>query len=109
MMATLRVNDDDRRPRLGEIASRGSASLKGIGLPSGLDATKGTTGARAVRADATLTLCAPKIGLRLAAATGNLFLADISVPASVVERVTGRGGPVFAAGPIIELIGTPAR
>lgn len=51
--------------------------------PSGLNVTTGQAPGVVVSADATLTLCLPKLGLRAAPQVGDLYLADISVPPSV--------------------------
>ena len=47
-----------------------------------------------VTADATLTLAAPKAGLRGSAFVGNLFVADISVPPTVFVAL-GHPAPTF--------------
>ena len=59
-----------------------------------------------VVAEATMTLAAPKTGLAgtdSADAVGRLFLADISVPGLVYERLGLRWQTPFARGPIVEL------
>jgi len=57
-----------------------------LDTPSGLDISTGTSPGVVVRADATLTLALPKLGLRNAACVGDLYLADISVPPSVTTE-----------------------
>lgn len=55
-----------------------------------------------------MTLAAPKTGLAepgVAAAVGWLFLADISVPALVYERLGLRYETPFGQGPLLEIIG----
>jgi len=59
------------------------APVVSLDVPSGIDNTTGATPGTAIRADATLTLAAPKIGLRNHERVGRLFVADISVPPSV--------------------------
>jgi NAD(P)H-hydrate epimerase len=57
-----------------------------------------------------MTLALPKLGLRTPMATdvvGRLFLADISVPAVVYERLGLDYGSPFAASPIVELDARP--
>jgi hypothetical protein len=54
-----------------------------------------------VAADATVTLCLPKVGLRDRTEVGRLFVADISVPATMVQSVTGGPAPPFARGPVL--------
>ncbi len=75
-----------------------------LDVPSGLDTTTGQTPGAVIRAGATLTLAAPKAGLRNRAEVGRLFVADISVPASVY-RGMGIAEPAapFGLGPIIEI------
>jgi NAD(P)H-hydrate epimerase len=67
-----------------------------LDVPSGLELATGTLHTPHVVAEATLTLAAPKQGLRaagVAAAVGRLYLADISVPPLVWERL---GLPPFS-------------
>lgn len=54
-----------------------------LDLPSGLDPDTGTAHEPCIDATATLTLAAPKHGLRSAAVAGELYLGDISVPPAV--------------------------
>ena len=68
-----------------------------LDTPSGLDVTSGETPGVVVNADATMTLAAPKAGLRGVANVGDLYLADISVPPSVIERF-GTSAPFPRAG-----------
>jgi NAD(P)H-hydrate epimerase len=79
-----------------------------LDAPSGLDTTTGQTPGDAVRADATLTLALPKIGLTRASAgdfVGELYVGDIGVPP---ELYAGRGlgydvGPIFGRQPYLEV------
>jgi NAD(P)H-hydrate epimerase len=74
--------------------------------PSGLELSTCRTRAPCVHAEATMTLALPKLGLRAPAArevVGRLFLADISVPAVVYERLGLQYTAPFAASTIIEL------
>ncbi len=82
-----------------------SARVISLDVPSGLDATTGQVDGVVVRPDATVTLCLPKRGLRDPAATGELFLADISVPPSLTERVGGTPAPPFARGRVLRITG----
>jgi len=77
-----------------------------LDTPSGLELTSGDLRRPTVRAEATLTLALPKSGLRApgaADAVGALYLADISVPALVYERLGLRYASPFGAGTIVEL------
>ena len=55
-----------------------------------------------VEADATMTLCLPKSGMRAAAAVGELYLADISVPRSVTAAL-GPDAPDFSVGSTLRI------
>ncbi len=69
-----------------EAANRQSAPILAVDLPSGLTATQGIVLEPCIRADATLTLALPKIGLYSAQAaevTGDVFVADIGVPPEI--------------------------
>lgn len=76
-----------------------------LDTPSGLDVTTGEAPGAAVNADATLTLCLPKIGMRTAHQVGELYLADISVPRSVTAPF-GASPPDFSASPILQIVGS---
>ena len=61
-----------------------------LDAPSGLDTTSGTAGRPTVRADATMTLALPKVGLMNKSAhpyVGSLYLADISVPSELYLKM----------------------
>ena len=64
-----------------------AAPVLALDTPSGLDLTTGTAGSPTVGASATLTLALPKIGLLDAPSAGELYLADISVPPLVYQRM----------------------
>ncbi|MEM8618708.1 MAG: NAD(P)H-hydrate epimerase [Actinomycetota bacterium] len=80
------------------------ARVISLDVPSGVDATTGAVGPSAVRPDATVTLCLPKTGLRDPVATGELFLADISVPPQVTATIGGTAPP-FARGRVLRVTG----
>lgn len=70
-----------------------------LDVPSGLDTTSGTVGKPTVRADATMTLALPKIGLMSESArpfVGQLYLADISVPKSLYQQMGLEVGDLFS-------------
>lgn len=71
-----------------------------LDTPSGLDVTSGEAPGAVVRADATLTLAAPKVGLADSDAVGELFVADISVPPVVLTDL-GAAAPDFSMTPIV--------
>ncbi len=80
------------------------APVLALDIPSGLDGDAGTPYEPCVAADSTLTLALPKAGLLTQAAApwvGQLFLADISVPPLVYERLGIDVGPLFAMDDIV--------
>jgi len=75
-----------------------------LDTPSGLDTTTGRIGDPCIRADATMTLAMPKIGLlQEPDVVGDLYLADISVPPSVYEAFGLDIGDLFEAGPVVRV------
>lgn len=62
------------------------SEILALDIPSGLDATTGSAPGAHVVAGATLTLHMPKPGLMNRAA-GDLFVADLGIPAAVTRRV----------------------
>jgi NAD(P)H-hydrate epimerase len=82
-------------------ANEQPAPVLALDVPSGLDATSGTAYRPTVRATATLTLALPKTALRVTAArafVGDLYLADIGVPAELYAAPSLRlsVGSIFA-------------
>ncbi len=71
--------------------------------PSGLDATTGRAGDPCIQATATLTLALLKRGLLAAAEVGELYLADISVPPWLYDRVGVPRPPAFGSGGVVRL------
>ncbi|VTT98622.1 NAD(P)H-hydrate epimerase OS=Caldilinea aerophila (strain DSM 14535 / JCM 11387 / NBRC 104270 / STL-6-O1) GN=nnrE PE=3 SV=1: YjeF_N [Gemmataceae bacterium] len=83
-----------------------SERVLALDVPSGMDAGTGAAFDPTVRAAATLTLALPKHGLREPAAahwTGELYLADISVPPELYARLGLDVGPIFARSEIVRL------
>ena len=75
-----------------------------LDIPSGLDGDSGAASEPTIRAAATLTLALPKVGLVQPAArewVGELYVADISVPEAVYQRLGLRIGPIFARSDIV--------
>ncbi len=77
-----------------------------LDTPSGLNVTDGSVPGAVVRADATLTLALPKVGLRAAPQVGELYLADISVPPSVYVAIGAGPAPDFTHSSIIRILDT---
>jgi len=85
-------------------ANRAHAPVIALDVPSGLDGDSGRAFDPTITAATTLTLGLPKAGLLRPAArqwVGDLYLADISVPAQVYQRLGIETGPVFAASDIV--------
>jgi NAD(P)H-hydrate epimerase len=77
-----------------------------LDVPSGLELATGVLHAPHVVAEATLTLAAPKEGLRApgaAAAVGGLYVADLSVPPWVFARLGLVPAAPFGAATIVRL------
>lgn len=68
-----------------ERTNRRSDPVVSLDVPSGIDATTGATLGVSVIPDRTVTLALPKTGL--GGVPGTLFLADISIPGTVYERL----------------------
>ncbi len=62
------------------------APVVALDVPSGIDSTTGEAPGASVRATRTMTLALPKTGL-VTEAVGELWLADIGIPAEVYSRV----------------------
>jgi NAD(P)H-hydrate epimerase len=78
-----------------------------LDVPSGLELESGELHTPHIVAEATMTLAAPKTALGVAdapAAVGRVFLADISVPALVYERLGLSYETPFARRQVVELV-----
>ena len=84
---SLRGDPTGRAAELIQWANQQPAPVLALDGPSGLDVTTGIAGTPHVQATATLALALPKIGLMEAPAVGELYLADISVPAILYQRL----------------------
>ncbi len=71
--------------------------------PSGLDLDTGQQATRCVRAYATMTLALPMTGLAGSQVTGRLYLADISVPPLLYQRMGLTVPALFRDGPFAEI------
>ena len=77
-----------------------------LDIPSGLDTTSGMPSKPTVRADATMTLALPKVGLMRESArpyVGDLYLADISVPPELYLKIGLDIGNIFNQDSIIKI------
>jgi len=105
---SLRGNPRGTAAALIQWANRQTAPILALDIPSGLDATTGIPLQPAIRASATMTLALPKTGLfstEAAPFTGELYLADISVPQELYTRpaLQMKVGPIFFESDIIRL------
>jgi NAD(P)H-hydrate epimerase len=82
------------------MANAHSAPVLSLDTPSGLDVTTGSPATPCVRATATLTLALPKTGLFGPPEVGHLYLADISVPALLYQRMGIEVCDLFGDDPI---------
>ena len=85
-------------------ANDAPAQVLSLDVPSGMDSDTGAAHHPCITATSTLTLALPKTGLLTPAAApvvGELFVADISVPASVYESFGLAVGALFAAADIV--------
>lgn len=90
--------------RLIELSAR--RRVLSLDVPSGLELSTGARRTPCIAAEATLTLAAPKEGLRssgAAAVVGRLYLADISVPPLVYERLGLAYASPFASNTIVRI------
>ncbi len=104
---SLRGAPSGRAAELIGWANRQTAPILALDVPSGFDAISGTIHDPIIRADATLTLALPKSGLQaegMAGTVGALYLADISVPQTLYQRLSQPFDvPAFADGDILRL------
>jgi NAD(P)H-hydrate epimerase len=89
-----------------EKANAAGRPILALDTPSGLDTTSGTAGRSTVRADATMTLALPKVGLMSESAypyVGSLYLADISVPPELYRKMGLEIQGIFEKDTIIKI------
>jgi NAD(P)H-hydrate epimerase len=97
-----------REPIASLIRAANSANLPVIApdIPSGLDGDSGQANHPTIRADVTVTLALPKVGLVQPLArewVGELLVADISVPDLVYQRLGMRVGPLFSRDDVVSV------
>jgi NAD(P)H-hydrate epimerase len=89
-----------------EKANEARKPVLALDVPSGLDTTSGTAGKPTVRADATMTLALPKVGLMGKSAqpfVGELYLADIGVPPKLYRQMGLEVGNIFDRDTIVKI------
>lgn len=80
-----------------------------VDVPSGMDADDASGAEDAVRASATVTLAAPKAGLRRTPISGRIFLADIGMPPSLFSTAGPSLAAAYSQGDLVELIDPESR
>jgi NAD(P)H-hydrate epimerase len=86
------------------LANHADAPVIALDIPSGLDGDSGEAFEPTIKAATTLTLAMPKAGLIRPAArdfVGDVYLADISVPDQVYQRLEVATGPIFSESDIV--------
>lgn len=81
-----------------QLANSSMAPILSLDAPSGLDTTTGVAYPPAIRANATMSLALPKVGLLQATAQsfiGELYVADISVPPELYAELGITVPPFF--------------
>jgi NAD(P)H-hydrate epimerase len=89
------------------VAATADSTVLSLDVPTGVELERGIVREPAVRAAATLTLALPKEALRAPAArplVGELYLADISIPAVVYDRLGIAYRSPFSGSPIVQLV-----
>lgn len=87
-------------------ASHSAIPILSLDTPSGLDVDKGVPLGDCIRADATLTLAMPKVGMREDEASkylGELFIGDIGVPIRLLREMGIEMTHLFASSPIVKV------
>lgn len=87
-------------------ANRSAVPILSLDIPSGLDADNGSRPGDCIRADATLTLALPKVGMRADGASeylGELYVGDISVPARLLREIGIEVKDLFTSSPIVKI------
>lgn len=102
----LRSNGRGPERSLIELANSNQAPILSLEAPSGIDGERGQVFSPHVQAAATLALALPRAGLRApaaAAACGDLYLADIGVPAALYAQLGINGPPLFGCNSLLPL------
>jgi ADP-dependent NAD(P)H-hydrate dehydratase / NAD(P)H-hydrate epimerase len=99
----IRLPLRDPAPRIIEAMNASRVPIVAVDVPSGLDADSGAGGESAVRAAATVTLVAPKTGLRGSANAGRVVVADIGMPVAVFSAERAALAALYQIGDVVEL------
>ena len=105
---SLKGNPRGRAKELIEWTAATQAPVLALDVPSGVDSTEGVVRTPSVMATATMTLAAPKVGLRASEAQpniGELYVADIGVPDWVYQQIAGlrNMGHAFSSSDVVQL------
>ena len=97
-----------REPEAGLIRTANALGLPilALDIPSGLDPDRGAPNDPTIRATRTLALALPKVGLlrpEAATSVGELWLADISVPAIAYAAFGIQPGALFAESDLVQI------
>jgi len=93
----------DPAPRIIEAMNASHVPIVAVDVPSGLDADSGAGRESAVRAAATITLVAPKSGLRGTTNAGRVVVADIGMPVGVFSAEREALARLYEIGALVEL------
>lgn len=85
-----------------QATNQSSGRVLALDIPSGVNATTGETPGEFIKADRTLTLALPKPGLSHPDA-GDVYLADIGIPAKVYRQIGIQFDPFFGSEFMLEL------
>ena len=99
----IRLPLRDPAPRIIEAMNASRVPIVAVDVPSGLDADSGAGREGAVRAVATVTLVAPKAGLRGTTNAGRVFVADIGMPVAALSTEGEAVARLYQAGDLVEL------
>ncbi len=99
----IRLPLRDPAPRIIDAMNASHLSIVAIDVPSGLDADSGAGSESAVRAAATVTLVAPKAGLRPSTNVGRVFVADIGMPVGLFSNEREALAGLYQIGDLVEL------
>ena len=88
-------------------ANQRGVPILALDIPSSLDTDSGLTLGACINADATLTLALPKVGMQkegVSEFVGKLYVGDISVPKSLLEKINIKTDHIFASRAYVQLI-----
>lgn len=88
------------------LANKSNKPILAVDIPSGLEGNTGYSGNPTIRANTTITLALPKVGLLTDIAkeyVGKLYLADLSVPKKVYEKIGIEVPVIFEKEEVIEV------